>query len=112
MRFTIKADGKQIEAWSSELLSHDKPEHDPFRWQLADKIAKLKVGDAEMLHASYSGPDDPLRDRFDVENVLFYNVRRPGKGRDAHASLTPPAMAYPLLTRKKLSERRYTRWSR
>jgi len=80
MQYKITATTRRIETHASERLSFDSPRHDAYRWELAKRIAELKVGADEMLHTSYCGPDDPLLDRFDIENILFYNVRMPGKG--------------------------------
>ncbi len=75
--FSIDATTSRIEARASERLSYDNPRHHAYRRKLANCISALHVGEHEMLHATYAGPDDPGKDRFDVENVLIYNVRLP-----------------------------------
>jgi hypothetical protein len=81
MQYEIRATPTRIEAKASRRLSYDGGQDDAYRWELAGHIADLRVGNDEILHALYCGPDDPHAHRFDIENILFYNVRHPrGRG--------------------------------
>ena len=100
MNYEIRASPTRIEAKASRRLSYNGEQDDAYRGELAGHIAKLRVCDDEILHAVYCGPDD----HFDIENILFYNVRFPEGGRRSscfsHAARNGVSFAY-----KKQAER-------
>lgn len=91
MRYEIEATPSRIEARISERLKYDNQEQADFRRELASRIAGFSVGDDEMLHATYCGPENPRLEHFDVENVLFYNV---GDGCFSHAARNGVSFAF------------------